>query len=253
LYRDNPSLFSSSFESGEGAGPPVTLYVCRESREFTMGLFTQSHVYERWRSWAAESWGWRKVWMHRDDTLYFAWREWKYLREGKARTLPKGTFDRSLSQKVIFAMKLRQPKRDAWMRLEGEDAPTSEQTLHTAEVDLEEQLLKILRFWDDGVGLKELSLAIDGRFRFYHGETENRQPEEFVEPTFEDQFVDGGREQLLQAFDRVVQRIRAGHPDLDVPKCAVKLFVNGKRKNRKIFWDYHHGRANDEYVWDESG
>lgn len=161
--------------------------------------------------------------------------------------------DRNIMGRVMFAMRMRSPKRESWQRLEGEDAPSEEETLHAAEVDLETQLLKILKSWNASTGVKELSLVIDGRFRFYHSDDDN-QPEVFVEPTsaYEDKYVEGGRQQVLDLFEGVVERIRKEHTDIQVPRtCKIMLFTNGSRKQRRIFWDYQNGRANDEYVWDE--
>jgi hypothetical protein len=226
--------------------------ICRESRAFTLGVFEQSNIYERWRSWAAESWGWRKVWVHREDSFYFAWREWKFLKDA-GNSVANKRLDRKIMGKVMFAMRMRSPKREAWQRLEGEDAPSEEETMRAAEVDLETQLLKILKSWNAGTGVTELSLVIDGRFRFYHSDDDN-QPEVFVEPTsaYEDKYVDGGRQQILDLFDSVVDRIRKEHTEIQIPRtCRILLFTNGTRKQRRIFWDYQNGRANDEYVWDE--
>lgn len=249
--RSSTSLYSSAFNYGEQAGPPITLTICKESRAFTQGIFSQSYVYERWRSWAAQTWGWRRVWVHREDSFYFSRREYKFLTKDGSSPVVRHQFAKDLTRKLLIEMRMRKSKREVWNRLEGEEAPTEEETLRAAEKDLEEQVIKNLTFWYEGKGLKEFSLVIDGRFPYASVTDENNHSEEFVEPTSacEDHFVNDGRQQVLDLFDTVIQRIRDEHPELQMPTtCKIMLMTNGTRKRRRILWDYHNGRATDEWV-----
>lgn len=145
-------------EDIEDGGLPFGLLVSKEVRDFVMSRCEKTNVWERYKSWRAELWGWRRIWLYREDVVVLDRRCWRFLVVESMCNLSAGggVFPRSVVRRVVVAA-------------ESVDLEGNEDVEERKRKEGERNGRQILGVLDVFEMLKEVKLLVVGRDGFVEG------------------------------------------------------------------------------------